>query len=141
MYEDACPVLQQCLDINQRIFGTDVRHVEVAKVHLELGPVYRIQRDATMAKKTLEDVLIPEPPSGAKELDLATAWGDLGLVYCDLGDFEKAKKYLTRCWKKKNPEDLEVVVHNLRAIHQRFNRPFDPEEWSPEERSKKHLAP
>ena len=140
MYEDACSVLKECLDIKQRIY-TDVRHVEVAKVHLELGPVYRIQRDATMAKKTLEDVLIPDPPSGAKELDLATAWGDLGLVYGDLGDFEEAKKYLTRCWKKKNPEDLEVVVHNLRAIHQRFNRPFDPEEWSSEEWSKKHLAP
>ena len=141
MYEDARSVLEQCLKIKQRIFdGTDVEHVEVAKVHLELGPVYRILGNETMAKEKLEHVLLREPPTIAKELDLATGWGDLGLVYCDLGDFVKAKKYFRKCWEEKSPEDSKVVVHNLQALHQRFNRPFDPEEWSAAEWSKQHLA-
>ena len=78
----------------------------------------------------LERVLIPEP--GANErLDLATAWGDLGLVYCDLRDFVQAKMYLTRCWeeKKKQNEDLEVVIHNLEEVHQRLGQNFNPKEW------------
>ena len=129
MYEDAERVLEECLDMNRRIFDADAGHVEVAKVHLELGPVYRNLGKKTKAKKMLEDVLNSEPPPCSDELDLATAWGDLGLVYCDLDDFENAKKCFTECWKKKKPEDLEVVVHNLRALHQRFNRAFKQEEW------------
>ena len=134
MYEDACSVLEQCLKIKKRIFGTDVGHVEVAKVHLELGPVYRILGKAEKAKDMLEPVLIPEPPRGANELDLATAWGDLGLVYCehsDFRDFEKAKEYLTKCWeeKKKKNEDLEVVVHNLGEVHQLLKENFNPKKW------------
>ena len=132
MYKHACSVLQQCLDINKRIF--DVGHAKVAKVHLELGPVYRILGNETMAQEMLEDVLLRQNFRVAEELDLATAWGDLGLVYCDKGDFEKAKEYFTTCWEQKNPEDLEVVVHNLLALHHRFNRAFKQEDWSPSKR-------
>lgn len=130
MYEDARSVLEECLHIKHDIFGTDVRKVEVAKVHLELGPVYRILGNATMAKEMLELVLNSQPPPCSDKLDLATAWGDLGLVYCDEDDFENAKKCFTECWKKKKPEDLEVVVHNLAALHHRFNRAFKKENWS-----------
>ena len=130
MYEDACPVLEECLRIKHGIFGSkDARQVEVAKVHLELGPVYRNLGDQTKAKEMLEDVLLRQNFSKEDGLDLATAWGDLGLVYCDKGDFEKAKEYLTKCLREKTCDDLDVVVHNLQALHDRFNRAFKREDW------------